>query len=151
LPVQSKYNCAVKAFAVGLLAACTCVSWPQAKQYIGTYEVVRIAQGKRIDNGSMPPGQVTYVELFAGGHWVMKNMLAGFDGTWVLKGKTISLTTVNGPSGLLKSPEKWVLAAKPDHRLLVPTSPKTLKGQMELRYAPKIKDQIASRIKAAAH
>ena len=129
------HNCGVRLFGLALFLACAGSCWAQVKQYVGTYEAVRFVQGKRVDNKTLPPGQVMRLELHAEGNWVMRNMLIGFDGKWRLTGKNLVLISVNGPAGKLKTPEKWILAPKPDRTRLVPISPKMMVGQIEFRFA----------------
>jgi hypothetical protein len=122
-------------------------STAQLRQYVGTYECIRIEKGKRVDNKTLPPGQVMRLELHAEGNWVMRNMLIGYDGTWHMTGRKLVLITANGPNGKVKKPDKLILVPKPDRRLLVLASPQKMVGQIEFRFAPKLMAELAKRVK----
>jgi hypothetical protein len=136
----------MKWFASVIVLTLSVGAWAQKKQYVGTYEAIRMAKGQPVDNNSLPPGQVAILELHAEGHWDMRDMLTGFDGTWHMSGSQLVLLTENGPTGKLKVKEKWILKPSPDRSRLVPLAPKILFGQIQFHFNPKIRAAIAKRL-----
>jgi len=145
---MKNYTGRVRLIGIAVLSACAGLGWAQAKQYVGTYECIRIVQGKRVDNKTLPPDQVMRLDLHVEGNWVMRNASIGFDGKWRLSGRKLVLISINGPAGKLKTPEKWILAPKPDRSRLVPISPKMMVGQVEFRFAPNLEAELARRVRA---
>ena len=132
------------------LCACATVGSAQLKHYAGTYEFIRIVQGKPLNNKTLPVNQVMRLELHAEGNWVMRNMLIGYDGSWHMSGRKLVLLTANGPNGKIKVPDKLILVPKPDRNRLVPESPRRMVGSCEFRYAPKLMAELAKRVKDLA-
>lgn len=119
------------------------------KQFVGVYECLTVSNGQALSNADIPAPRVRWLELHTGGNWELRDSMTGFDGTWRVSGKQIVLLASNGPAGKLKSPQKWVLTPKPDKRRLVPTSPAAIVGQIEFRFAPKLKQDLSKRLKSS--
>ena len=138
----------MKLIGTAVTLACAGFGWAQVKQYVGTYEAIRFVQGRRVENKTLPAGQVMFLELHIDGNWVMRNMLIGYDGSWHMTGNKLVMITVNGPAGKITPPEKWILVPKPDRKRFVVISPRKLVGLIEFRYAPNIKAELTERMKS---
>ena len=134
----------IRCFLIVLGLAVSGVGFGQ-KAFVGTYEVIRYVNDKKVENAKLPPGQVTWLELKKDGKWVMRDMMVGFEGTWRYANGNILLTFIEGPAGKLKQRITETLRPNPDYKLLVLS--KNGKRVMDFRNDPAFLKKLAERAK----
>jgi hypothetical protein len=122
----------VKLISAFLCVFVTCSAF--AENYVGTYEVVRYQNGKKIDPAKASKALLTWMELGKDGRFTIQTFDKKFSGKWSEKDGRLTLISDPRRPGKDRWPGKIVLKASPDRSLLKTVEPKSLVGLIEFKY-----------------
>lgn len=86
----------------------------------GTYEVRMSEPGSKAvkaQDSRTPPGAVRRF-VIQGKRWMLFDMMSAWSGPFVAKGRTVTLTTTDSPSGKVKKPKTMVFDLSKDGKTL---------------------------------
>lgn len=107
-----------------------------AENYVGTYEVLRYQNGKKIDPARASKALLTWMELGKDGRFTIQTFDRKFSGKWSEKGGQLVLISDPRPPGKARWPAKLVLKPSPNRSLLKIVEPTSLGDQIEFKFDP---------------